>query len=185
MTNTEEITMKKLDTTKVKKDDIMCFTYFVKVKDVLRNGTRLTVCDVDDENKEINVDGKDKEAYQAFAAGFEYTFYQAFGTGGDVGVIVEYLWDSRGQLAPSASESDIFVGLRWEGNDISTTRILMGVIFDTDTSARVFFVEASRRIGDRWRITLDGRFFLTVPINDPLYAFRRDDFIQLRLARFF
>ena len=133
----------------------------------------------------INVDGKDKETYQAFAAGFEYTFYQAFGTGGDIGVISEYLWDSRGAVGPSASESDIFVGLRWEGNDVSTTRVLTGVIFDVDTSAKVFFVEASRRIGDRWRITLDGRFFLSVPMHDPLYVFRRDDFIQLRLARFF
>lgn len=133
----------------------------------------------------INVNGKSKDAYQAFAAGLEYTFYQSFGTGGDIGVITEYLWDSRGSLGPSPSESDVFVGLRWEGNDVKTTRVLSGIIFDLDTSSRVFFVEASRRIGDRWRITLDGRFFLSVPTHDPLFSVRRDDFIQLRLVRFF
>jgi len=133
----------------------------------------------------INVDKRDGLDYQAFAAGFEYTFYQAFGTGGDVGVIMEYLWDSRGAAGPSPSESDIFVGVRWEGNDVKTTRVLAGVVFDLDSQSRLFFVEASRRIGSRWRITLDGRFFLTVPVTDPLFFIRRDDFVQLRLARFF
>ena len=133
----------------------------------------------------INVNPKNDLTYQSFAAGFEYTFYQAFGTFGDIGIISEYLWDSRGQTGPSFTESDLFFGVRWEGNDIATTRILTGMIFDLDTNAKTFFVEASRRIGDRWRITLDGRFFLSVPVGDPAFVFRRDDFIQLRLARFF
>jgi hypothetical protein len=133
----------------------------------------------------VNVDKRDGQDHQAFAAGFEYTFYQAFGSGADVGVITEYLWDSRGATGPSPSESDIFVGVRWEGNDVKTTRVLAGVVFDLDSQSRLFFVEASRRIGSRWRITLDGRFFLTVPVTDPLFFIRRDDFVQLRLARFF
>jgi len=133
----------------------------------------------------ITNDGRHKDRHYAFASGVEYTFYQAFGTAADIGVIAEYLHDSRGPNGPSASEDDLFIGLRWEGNDTSTTRILAGAIFDMDSSSKVLFVEASRRIGERWRITLDGRFFVGVPPNDPLFFFRRDDFLQLRLARFF
>jgi hypothetical protein len=133
----------------------------------------------------INVNPKNDQTYQAFAAGFEYTFFQAFGSIGDIGIISEYLWDSRGARSPSPTEGDVFVGVRWEGNDVATTRILTGIIMDLDSSAKTYFVEASRRIGDRWRITLDARFFLSVPINDPAYFFADDDFIQLRVARFF
>ena len=64
---TDEVTMKKLDHTKVKTGDLMCLTYFVKVKDVQGGGQFLTVQDLDDNNKEINVDGKDliQKSYSA------------------------------------------------------------------------------------------------------------------------
>ena len=133
----------------------------------------------------ITVDGPEKDRHWAFASGFEYTLYQVFGTGADIGIIAEYLYDSRGEAGPSAAEDDLFIGLRWEGNDTNTTRILAGSIFDLDSSAKLLFVEASRRIGDRWRVTLDARFAVSVPPGDPLFFFRRDDFIQLRIARFF
>ncbi len=65
--DTEEITMKKLDHTKVKTGDLMCFTYFVKVKDVQNGSTRLNVCDLDDDSKEISIDGKEliQKSYSA------------------------------------------------------------------------------------------------------------------------
>lgn len=133
----------------------------------------------------ITVDPRGEDRYWSYAAGVEYTFYQAFGSVADIGVLMEYLWDSRGALGPSAFEDDFFVGLRWEGNDQQTTRILGGMVFDLDSSSKSLFLEASRRLGDRWRITLDARFFLDVAPGDPLFFFRTEDFIQLRLARFF
>lgn len=133
----------------------------------------------------ITVDPRTSDRYWSFAGGTEYTFYEVFGSGADIGILVEYLWDSRGQIGPSASESDLFFGVRWEGNDVSTTRVLGGVVLDLDTSSKAVFVEASRRFGDNWRITLDARFFLSVPPGDPLFVFRTEDFVQLRIARFF
>ena len=133
----------------------------------------------------ITVDARNSDRHWSFASGFEYTFYEVFGSGADIGLLVEYLWDSRGQIGPSASESDLFFGVRWEGNDVSTTRVLGGVVLDLDTSSKAVFVEASRRVGENWRITLDARFFLSVPPGDPLFLFRTEDFVQLRLARFF
>jgi hypothetical protein len=46
-------------------------------------------------------------------------------------------------------------------------------------------VEAERRLGDSWKIELEGRFFLNVPDGDVLFGVRDDDFLMLRLTRFF
>lgn len=65
--DTKEVTMKKLDHTKVEKDDLMCFTYFVKVSRIQNGGTRLTVSDLDDGGNEIVVDGTEliQKSYSA------------------------------------------------------------------------------------------------------------------------
>jgi hypothetical protein len=59
------------------------------------------------------------------------------------------------------------------------------VIFDLDSYGRIASVEASRRLGNRWKLSLDVRLFNNIPVKDPLFAVRGDDHIQLRLARFF
>ncbi|MFN3230768.1 MAG: hypothetical protein ACE363_01270 [Alphaproteobacteria bacterium] len=133
----------------------------------------------------ITVNGRNQDRSWSFGAGFEYTFYQVFESDADIGILVEYLWDSRGSAAPTPFESDLFFGLRWEGNDEQTTRVLGGVIFDLDTGTKNVFIEASRRLGDRWRITVDARFSIDVSPTDPTFPFREDDFVQVRLARFF
>ena len=38
--------------------------------------------------------------FAALAAGFEYSFYGVFGSAVDIGVLAEYLYDSRGQIEP-------------------------------------------------------------------------------------
>ncbi len=70
-------------------------------------------------------------------------------------------------------------------NDEQDTAALAGAIIDRSSQATLFFVEAERRLGDSWKIELEGRFFLNVPGGDPLAGRRDDDFITLRLSRFF
>jgi len=123
--------------------------------------------------------------YWAMTGGFEYTFYGMFGNDSDISVLSEYLYDDRGERATTPFEDDLFVGVRWAANDIDSTEVLFGTIFDLNTSAKFLNVEGSRRIGDSWKVTLDARFFLGVPVTDPIYPQSRDDFIQLRLARYF
>lgn len=130
--------------------------------------------------------------YAAFAAGFEYTFYGVSAAGADLGVLVEYLYDERGKSTPpvpgfppfsnvSPYDDDLFVGLRWSGNDIAGTELLGGAIFDLDAKSKAFVVEASRRLNNHLRISLDGRFFTSVPTRDPLWILAEDDFLQLKL----
>lgn len=126
------------------------------------------------------------ERFNAVVSGFEYTFFNLFGTTLDLGVLGEYLYDGRSAAAPGTPfENDVFIGARLAFNDVGDASILAGAIVDDQSGAALVNVEASRRFGDRWTIEMEVRAFLNVPSTDPLYSTRRDDYVQLRLSRFF
>ena len=126
------------------------------------------------------------EHFSAAVAGFEYSFFSLFGTALDLGVVAEYLYDGRSAAAPGTPfENDVFVGCRLAFNDVGSTSLLAGAIVDDQTGATLVTVEASRRLGDRWTIELESVSFFNVPSTSLLYSARRDDYVQLRLARFF
>ena len=54
----EELKKHKVNTNDIQKDNLMTFTYFVKVIDVKQNGTQLIVEDVDNK-QQIKINGKD------------------------------------------------------------------------------------------------------------------------------
>ncbi|NQV21909.1 MAG: AMIN domain-containing protein [Rhodospirillales bacterium] len=125
------------------------------------------------------------KTYYAAAGGFEYTFFGVLDSAADIGIVGEYLFDNRHDSAPTPFENDVFIGGRWTANDIQDMNILAGVIFDLDSYGRVASIEASRRLGSNWKLSLDIRLFDSIPAKAPLYPLRSDDHIQLRLARFF
>lgn len=128
------------------------------------------------------------DRFAAAVGGFEYSFYGIFGTPADLGVIAEYLYDGReetGQAPPTAMRDDIFVGFRIAANDEQSTELLAGTIIDRDSGAALISLEASRRLTDRWKLELEGRFFADIPRDDPLTAIASDDHITLRLNLFF
>ena len=126
------------------------------------------------------------EHFSAAVAGFEYTFFNLLGTAFDLGVLGEYLYDGRSAAAPGTPfENDVFVGARLAFNDVGSTSILGGAIIDDQSGATLVTLEASRRIGDRWTIEMEVRAFLNVPSTDLLYGVRKDDYVQVRLSRFF
>jgi len=133
----------------------------------------------------IQRSGRDTLDYWAMAGGIEYSFYGLGGGDSDIGLLAEYLYDDRGEQATTAFEDDLFVGMRWAANDIKSTEFLVGAIFDLNSSAKFINFEGSRRLGDDWKITLDARFFMGIPVADPAYTQSRDDFFQVRLARYF
>ncbi|WP_417317280.1 AMIN domain-containing protein [Emcibacter sp.] len=123
--------------------------------------------------------------FWAFAGGVEYTFYGLGGGYSDLGVLMEYSYDDRGTLSPSFLEDDLFVGLRWTANDEQSSELLIGAVFDMDSTVKLVNIEGSRRIGEFWKVSLDARLFMNVPATDPIYSLSRDDFFQLRVARYF
>ncbi len=125
------------------------------------------------------------DTYWAAQAGFEYTFYGVQESNADLGMLLEYGWDQRGKEASAVFQNDISIGARLALNDTASTELLAGVIYDLDYDSTSFQIEASRRLGNKWKITLDGRFFSTDDNADLLSSMDRDDHIQIGLERYF
>ena len=121
----------------------------------------------------------------ASTAGFEYTVTGIAGSQMDLGVLAEWLRDTRGDSATSAFESDIMGGLRLVINDIAGTEFLLGLIQDLDSPARVLSLEGSRRFGDHWKLEIEGLLFSRQETTDLFYGLRDDDLVQATMAYHF
>jgi hypothetical protein len=126
------------------------------------------------------------KTFAAAVGGVEYTWFQAMNSNADVGFLAEYLWDDRDAEAPTtAQEDDWFFGARLAMNDIQDTEMLAGFTIDFDTGETFYNLEAERRIGDDYDLELRARVFTGADIDQDTAAFQRDDYIQIRLSRYF
>ncbi|MEN8215859.1 MAG: hypothetical protein ABFS56_05685 [Pseudomonadota bacterium] len=129
---------------------------------------------------------KDQDGrFTALTGGLEYTFVGVFETDANVGVLAEYLFDDRHDNAATPFEDDFMLGMRLALNDVQSTDLLVGGIFDLDSSASFYFIEASRRLGENWKLSLEAYIYADMPRDDLAYGFRNEDFLQLELAWFF
>jgi len=125
------------------------------------------------------------EYSSALTGGFEYTQAALWDSDVDLGLLVEYLFDDQGTLALTPFEDDVLFGARLALNDIQGSELLAGVIQDLDSDTMAYLLEASRRIGDSWKLEVEVRLYDNVATDDFLYAFRQDDLIQMELRRYF
>ncbi len=128
---------------------------------------------------EVIHNDNDMEDYWALQGGFEYSIYGIMESGADLGWLVEYAWDERGKDSRSNFQNDIFLGSRLALNDVDSSELLAGFGYDLDFDSTHFIIEASRRIGENIKVSLDIRLFDSSEIQDPGYLFRHDDHIQL------
>jgi hypothetical protein len=117
--------------------------------------------------------------------GLEYTLVGVADSAADLGLLAEVMYDSRGSAATTAFNRDFFLALRWTGNDVAGTEVLVGLITDWDNDGKVFNLEASRRFGQHWKLQVQARGWFDVPANDPLSAYSDDDYIETTLFRYF
>ncbi|EKM26122.1 hypothetical protein VCHENC02_0263A, partial [Vibrio harveyi] len=102
--------------------------------------------------------------------GFEYTIVGAFETVWDVGLIGEYLYDSRGNNAQNIGQNDVFAGVRLAFNDEDGTEILTGITQDLDnTDVYNAKLEASSRISNHFKWQIDAWLFKNDTPTDLLY----------------
>ncbi len=146
------------------------------------------------------------EVFLASVAGFEYTLYQFAGTNFDLGLLAEYQYDGRDEglvieelvtangsaetlavlAAPvTPADNDVFLGARLALNDTQSSAILVGGTIDSADQSIGMFVEAERRFGQNWTASLEARLFVNVDRDNILNAFRDDDFLNLRVTRYF
>ncbi len=127
----------------------------------------------------------DFQDFNAAAAGLEYTISNVANSGLDIGLLGEYLYDSRDEAAFSSLDNDIFIGSRLAFNDTQSTEILLGGIFDVERSTKFMSIEASRRFGDSWKFNVEARIFEDVDPAEFAYFIRRDSFLQFSIAKYF
>jgi hypothetical protein len=126
------------------------------------------------------------QSFFAATGGFEYTFFSIGNTLMDLGFIAEFAYDDRGTEASTSFENDLLGGLRLGINDAAGTEILAGLGYDLDSRGNVLRLEASRRITDTLKISLEGWAFFDIEPDDPsLYSIRDDDFMRLQLFYYF
>lgn len=133
----------------------------------------------------ITREGPD-DRFVAATGGIEYTMYQLFSSNADLGLLAEVMLDGRGETAPpTIFDNDLFVGFRWAWNDVSGTSILGGPVVDFATGEVLAMVEAERRIGERWSLAVEARWFANTEPNTFTEGVRRDGFVNLGFSRFF
>ena len=129
------------------------------------------------------------EDFWATQAGFEYSFIGVFESNLDLGLLMEHSWDSRGEVELGAQgslmQNDLFLGARLAFNDMQSSELLMGIGSDLDHNAFSFLLEASRRFGDDFIVSLDVRLLQSNEENDLLYSLSNDDHAQLSASWYF
>lgn len=123
--------------------------------------------------------------YLAMTGGFEYTFVGIAETQMDLGVLSEYLYDDRGNQATTPFANDVMIGTRLTMNDAQSSDLLAGIIFDLDHQSYLFNLEASRRLGENWKLNVEARANGRQDTTDILYNLRNDTYLQAELAWYF
>ena len=129
--------------------------------------------------------GDTTEHYASATGGFEYRFVGVFESLADIDVIIEYVYDDRGESAPTPFSNDWVIGSRLAFNDTSSTELLVGLVFGTDTDARFLTIEASRRLGPSLSFEFEARLNSGLNASSPVYSLRTEDFFLARLRWFF
>ncbi len=125
------------------------------------------------------------DGFFAGVGGFEYTLYDIFETGMDVGLLTEYAYDDRDNEDTTPFEDDLMFGIRLTGNDVSTTELLVGMFHDILTGSKVVTTEASRRMGQNYTLSLESRLFLNSSEDDYFYELRSDDYFRIKFSYYF
>lgn len=127
-----------------------------------------------------------QERFFSGAAGFEYTFFDVRSTGADIGIISEYQFDDRALLlATDNDDDDISLGLRLNLNDINSTELIAAVVQDVDDHSRYYYLEASRRIGNAFKLSVEARGVANVAADNPLRIYENENYLQVELGYFF
>lgn len=126
-----------------------------------------------------------EESFYALTGGLEYTRVGIFESANDLGMLAEIMFDQRREDATHPFNNDIFLGLRWVVNDEQSSQMLFGIIYDWENHAKLVNLEASRRLGQDYVLSAQARAWLDVPPDDLLLPLNHDDYLEIKLARYF
>lgn len=124
-------------------------------------------------------------SFAAAVCGFEYTLYGIAGTGADLGLIGEYVFDDRADTSLTVFTNDVIGGFRLALNDAAGTEILAGLMKDIDLSTSLFSLEAERRLSEHFKLHLEALFIVDAAEQDAVFSLEKDSHLTLELQYFF
>lgn len=128
----------------------------------------------------------DSDDFAAFSAGVEYSFYDIWESGHDIGLLAEFHFDDRSRTAPPVIfEREIFLGTRYVLNNVSDTEFLGGVIRGLNDDEYSLFFEFSHRLHQNLTLDVEIRIFNDFEPTSPFRFIEREDFAQLSLTYYF
>ena len=131
---------------------------------------------------QLNVNGVEED-YVAATGGIEHTLFGVFDNA-DLGLILEYSYDSRGDDATNIFQNDVIVGARLALNDEADSSLLLTSAIDHEHGVGSVRLEAQRRLSQGLVAEVEGNLFINSD-DDPLGAdFQDDSFIRLKLTYF-
>ncbi len=133
----------------------------------------------------VHKSGAEITDHVQLVSGFEYSFYSVAESDIDIGIVAEWLYDDRTDQADTVFQNDVLIGLRFALNDEQSSEALIGVITDLDGGGDVFSAEASRRIGDSFKLEIETQIWANTDNDFILNQFEQEDFIQLEFGYFF
>ena len=137
------------------------------------------------------------DRFYSYATGYEYTFVGALESGMDIGVITEYLYDSRGDsinqkkalkggaFFTAPFQKDLVLGARLTVNDADSTEVLASVTLDLDGGGQGYNIEASSRFGDNWKLSVEARALSNIPSDNNAASLEDDTRLRVEMARYF
>ena len=133
-----------------------------------------------------NYEDSRENDYTALTGGFEFTYVGIFDTIFDLGFLTEYSYDSRKQQGGGVLQDDVLLGGRLAFNDAASSEVLFGYIQDLkDSNSNNFFVEASTRIGDRTKVSLETAIVQSKSPSDPQFSVRNDSYLEFSADFYF
>ncbi|MDX1368494.1 hypothetical protein [Pseudomonas sp.] len=120
--------------------------------------------------------------YAAFTVGLEHTHGRFMGESGDLGLILEYNRDGLGKKSINVLEDDVVLGVRYSLNDSADTYLLATVAIDRLYGSRIYKAEFTRRIGESFKLRLEGVIPSLRDEQEFIYGYHRDAVLSTSLA---
>jgi hypothetical protein len=123
------------------------------------------------------------EDYLSTVYGFEYTFFQLNDGLFDLGVLFEHLYSNKSRIVDEVFNNDVFAGVRVALNDVQSSSLLFGVIYDPDSSEGIVKFESEKRVGQDWTIAVNALYIFNPKLN--FQSFSNDSFIEATILYHF
>lgn len=122
-----------------------------------------------------------EEDFAAATGGLEHTLFGVADSNADLGLILEYAVDSRFDDASTVFQNDIILGLRIALNDPEDTALLLTGAVDVESAETGLRLEASRRLGEGFSLSLEGQAFVNSDPNGLAADLADDSFLRVKL----